>query len=100
MEKNVQHVCLAGEFTIFTAATMREQLLAGFDGADEVEVDLAQVSEIDSAGVQLMVAAKQEAAAQKKVLRFSGHSSAVLDTIDLCSLAAYFGDPVLIHSPA
>ncbi|MBS1160283.1 MAG: hypothetical protein H6R15_2702 [Proteobacteria bacterium] len=92
--------CLAitGEFTIFTAAAWREQMLAALAAADEIEMDLSQVSEIDSAGLQLMVAAKREATEQGKVLRFSGHSAAVLDTLDLTDLSAHFGDPVLIHS--
>ncbi len=97
---SVQKIALAGEFSIFTATAIRDQLLAALGNAQEVEVDLAQVTEIDSAGVQLMVAAKQEAAAQQKTLRFACHSQAVLDTLDLCDLTAYFGDPVLLHSRA
>lgn len=67
----VQRVDLAGEFTILAAAELRERLLAALAAADEIEVDLSRVSEIDSAGVQLMVAAKREAAAREKVLSFS-----------------------------
>ena len=99
-KQSIQRISLTGEFSIFTAAAIRERILAGFGNADEIEVDLAQVTEIDSAGVQLMVAAKQEAALQHKSLRFTGHSPAVLETLDLCELSAYLGDPVLIHSRA
>ncbi|MDD5249756.1 MAG: STAS domain-containing protein [Rhodocyclaceae bacterium] len=89
----VTRVAIAGEFSIFTAAAVRDQLLAALGGAAEVEVDLAQVTELDSAGVQLMLAAKREAAAQDKVLRFTAHSAAVLDTLELCDLSAHCGGP-------
>ncbi|MBI4985015.1 MAG: STAS domain-containing protein [Rhodocyclales bacterium] len=87
-----------GELSIFAAAELRRRLLDALDTAAEVEVDLSQVSEMDSAGVQLMVAAKREAAARNKVLRFSGHSPTVFDILELCDLAGHLGDPVLIHS--
>ena len=97
---SLQRIAIAGEFGIFTAAAIRADLLTALDHAKEVEVDLTQVTELDSAGVQLMVAAKREAAALNKNLHFSGHSQAVLDTLDLTDISAYFGDPLLIHSHA
>lgn len=97
---NMRRIALAGELCIFTAADIRAQLLAAFDGVEEIEADLSQINEIDSAGVQLMVAAKLEAAARQKVLRFTCHSAAVLDILDLTDLTAHFGDPVLLHSRA
>lgn len=94
----VPSMALQGEFTIFNAAAIREQILACMDGACELEIDLSQVIEIDSAGMQLMVSAKKEAAAQGIVLHYTGHSPAVQDLLDLCDLSAILGDPVLIHS--
>ena len=68
--------------------------------ASEVEVDLSAVGEIDSAGVQLMGAAKREAALRQKALRFSGHSPTVIDVLELCKLCSHLGDPLLICSQA
>ena len=99
-KKAVTRIDILGDLNIFNAAEQRQRLLAALEAGSEVEVNLSEVSEIDSAGIQLMVAAKQEATAQKKTLCFSGHSPAVLDTLDLCDLTAYFGDPVLLHSRA
>jgi hypothetical protein len=31
-------------------------------------------------------------------LRLAGHSRAVLEVFDLCNLAAYFGDPLVISN--
>ncbi len=89
-------VSLAGEVGIFSALAVREQLLCALSDADEVEVDLAQVTDLDSAGVQLMVAAKREAADHGKTLRFVSHSTAVIAILDLLGLTATLGDPVLL----
>lgn len=90
-------LAIAGEFTIFTARELHERLLAALaDVASDIEVDLSGVTEIDSAGLQLMIAAKREAAAQGKALHFTGHSPAVVELLDFCDLAGYFGDPLLL----
>jgi anti-anti-sigma factor len=94
----LKRIAITGEFTIFNAGAVRDQLLAALEDADEIEVDLAQAVEIDSAGLQLMVAAKREAVEKQKTLRFTCHSPAVLDALDLTDLSAYFGDPVLLPS--
>ena len=89
---------IKGELTIFTAAELRQQMLDVLEASAELEVDLSAVSEMDSAGMQLMVSAKKEAAARNKQLHFSGHSAAVVDLLELCDLTGYFGDPLLIRS--
>ena len=90
---------ITGELTIFTAATLKQTLLDAIaqGGPDEIDIDLSDVSEIDSAGLQLMVMTKREAAAAGKNVRFVRHSDAVLDLIDLCDLSGFFGDPMLIR---
>ena len=97
-KQSVQRLAIIGDLNIFNAAEQRQRLLDALDTGKEVEVDLSQVSEIDSAGIQLMVAAKREAATRAKPLRFTGHSPAVFDILELCDLAGHLGDPVLIHS--
>ena len=94
----LMRVRIKGELSIFTAATLRQQLLDALETQPEVEVDLSEVSEMDSAGMQLMVAAKREAANRNKPLRFTGHSAAVFDVLELCDLSGHLGDPLLIHS--
>lgn len=102
-ETSVKRIDLRGEFNIFTATAVRQQLLDALDqpgegGAEiEVEIDLAGVNEIDSAGIQLMIAAKREAATRNRVLRFVGHSREVFDVLELCDVTGQLGDPVLIQ---
>lgn len=100
MQNNPTHIEIKGELNIYTVAALRLQLLEALDAANEVEVDLSAVGEMDSAGMQLMVAAKREAAQHQKTLRFSGHSPAVFDVLELCKLGGHLGDPLLIRSQA
>jgi anti-sigma B factor antagonist len=90
---------IEGEMTIYTALELKDKLLAPLDQCARLEIDLAGVSEIDSAGVQLLVMAKTEAGARGIDLSLVGHSPAVLEVFELCNLENFFGDPVMIGSP-
>lgn len=92
------HFTIEGEMTIYNALELKDKLLAPLDQCAHMEIDLAGVSEIDSAGLQLLVMVKNEARARGKTLRISGHSPAVLEVLDVCKLEGFFGDPVLILS--
>jgi len=54
---------VAGEMTIYCVAEMKGELLSCIDRDTEVEIDLSEVSEMDTAGFQLLLLAKREAAA-------------------------------------
>lgn len=82
--------------TIYQAAELKQMLLSALQQASSVDLDLSGISEIDSAGLQLLLMAKRESLRSGKSLRVVAHSAATLDVIDTCNLAAYFGDPVLI----
>ncbi len=89
-------IAIVGELTIYTAMELKDKLLTGLSAAEELELDLAEVGEIDAAGLQLLVMIKREAAALGKDLHFTGHSQVVLELLDLSGLAGFFGDPLLI----
>ena len=99
-EGNSCRIAIQGEMTIDTAAELLRGLTAPLARSEVAEVNLGGISELDSAGLQLLVAAKHEAAAKGKTLRFVGHSQPVLDVLDLCDLAGHFGDPVVLHPQA
>jgi len=92
------HIFLSGELTIYQASDMKPQLLDAISRCTEIELHLADVSEIDTAGLQLLVLIEQEALRTSKHLRLTEHSPAVVDIIQLFDLNGYFGDPVLIQS--
>jgi anti-anti-sigma factor len=82
--------------TIYTAADMKNELMTHMVQSCDREIDLSEVSEMDSAGLQLLIMAKREAERHGTNLRLTGHSRAVLDVLDMCNLASYFGDPVVL----
>ena len=85
-----------GELTIYRAAELKQTLLAAVAEHAELEVDLSQVSEFDSAGLQLLLLAKREAGAAGRTLRLVDHSPAVVEVLDLFDLVAHFGDPLVV----
>ena len=89
-------VSIDGELTIFTAADLKARLLAALDDSSAIEVDLAQVTEMDSAGLQLLIATKRQAGASGKAIRFLGHSPAVQDVLELTDLEQHLGDAAII----
>jgi len=98
-EDGICRIGIDGEMTIYSAAQAKENLLSAMVNCNEIEMNLAHVSEIDAAGLQLLALVKREAADRNKPLHFVAHSQAVLDMLDLCNLAGVFGDPVVL-SPA
>jgi anti-sigma B factor antagonist len=89
---------IEGELTIYRAAELKQTLLAAVAANEAVEVDLSQVSEFDSAGLQLLLLAKREAGATGRSLRLVDHSPAVVEVLELFDLAAHFGDPLVVAS--
>ena len=75
-----------GELTIYRAAELKPALL----GAPVLE--LAGVSEIDTAGVQLLLLARREAQAQGRGWRIGARSAAVDEALALLGLADSLGD--------
>ena len=89
---------IAGEMTIYTAADWSAQLRPLLSSAGDIAIDLSQVTEMDASGMQLLMLAKRETQRNGSRLHLNGHSQAVLDIFELCDLAAYFGDPLVLSS--
>ena len=86
---------ITGELTIFRTAEIKEILLA--DPPPDV-LDLSGVTDIDTAGVQLLMMAKKNARAAQRELHLVGHSPEVIEVFELFNVVGYFGDPLLIAS--
>ncbi|MCP4697467.1 MAG: STAS domain-containing protein [Gammaproteobacteria bacterium] len=87
---------VAGELTLHNAVEFKAALLAALADCEELEIDLAEVSDMDSAGFQVLVLVKREALAQNKQCSLHSHSQVVIDVLDIYHMAAYFGDPVVL----
>ena len=91
-------LALDGEMNIYRAAELGQVLRAALAGnTGGLALDLSGVTEIDSAGVQLLMAAKRTAQAAGIPLTLNAHSPAVLDVFERLDLAAFFGDSLVIH---
>lgn len=93
-------LAIDGEMTIYRAAELKPVVLAALKDHGTLELDLSGVTEIDTAGVQILVLAKQAAQAAGSVLRLAAHSPAVLEVFELLDMGAYFGDAVLVTPAA
>ena len=85
-----------GELTIYHAAALRDQLLEVLDDPRELELNLAGVTELDTAGAQLLMTMKKERAGHGRSLTLTNHSACVLDAFELLGLVGYFNDPVVL----
>ncbi len=81
-------VRIAGEMTIYSASDLKPQLLGALADSQELEISAAEVTEMDTAGVQLLLLAKQEASRAGKALRLVAPSPVVQDVLACYRLAA------------
>ena len=92
----MQTLAIEEEMTIFTAAQQKLRLLSFLESGDVLEIDLAKVSELDTAGLQLLILVKREAVRRGKALNFILHSKAILEVLELTNLTNAFGDQVIL----
>lgn len=74
-----------GEMTIYRALELKELLRAALDGASSLELDLSGVTELDTAGLQLLMAAQQSAP-----LSIGARSEAVAEVFSTFQLGSRF----------
>ena len=79
-------VSISGGCTIFEAADLRAQLLPLADSSGLLVVNLAAISEIDTAGVQVLLALQK----QTPLTLFTGPAAAVVQALDLLNLNRCF----------
>ncbi len=85
---------IEGEMTIYRAAELKD-VLAGavaqaVSEARALALDLSDVTEFDSAGVQLLLLARREVQRHGQVLRLEACSPAVREVFELTGLTARF----------
>lgn len=95
---DARRLVLETDLTIYNAAEHKRALLDALGQAKVVELDLARVGEIDSAGLQVLLLAKRESLAAGRDLRIVAHSPAVQELLDFLNVAGYFGDPLVISA--
>lgn len=90
----ILHVAIAGEMTIYNASEQKNKLVELLSSTTDLQVDLSAVTEIDSAGLQILLWLKKEVSGVKLI----NHSQSVVSVFELLNLAMYFGDPIVLSS--
>jgi anti-sigma B factor antagonist len=91
-----KRISLSEDLTIYHALDQKQVLLEAISATGDLELDLSQVSEMDTAGLQLLIMLKKEAQRAGKRVSIVAHSQAVRAVIDFCNMATEFGDPLVI----
>lgn len=78
-----------GEMTIYAAATLAESLRVAIDAqSGDCRIDLSEVSEFDTTGLQILLMARRACAEAKKTLSFVKPSAVVSETLGLLRIEA------------
>jgi len=94
----VARIALDGEMTIYRAADLKTTVLEALRKTQVLEIDLSGITELDTAGLQVLMLAKLTANADQRELRLLQHSPAVVEIFDMLDMGAFFGDALLIHT--
>lgn len=89
-------LALRGEFSIYRAAELRLLLLDwlhAHDAGSRLVLDLSEVSDMDSAGAQLLVAAQHTAQQRGLHLQWQAPSPAVREVLQLLALQGLCPSP-------
>jgi len=99
IENSASSCCLKliGEMTIYAASQVKDHLIMPINAAQEVDVDASGITDIDSAGMQLLILAKCHADQLGKPFQLSKPSRPVVEFINLFSLNEFFALPLSAH---
>lgn len=95
-DASIFELMIPGDMTIYEAEELQAKFSEVVDMNKSVSVNMANVAEMDSAGLQLMVSLKKTLDDKGKTLVFQNHSRAVIDLLDLMDMTTYFGDPIVL----
>ncbi len=94
----ITYLSIDDEMTIYTALELKNALVQYLKADHELQINLASVSEIDSAGLQILLLLKQESEQKHIKLSLTEHSQAVTEVFELLNLSAHFGDPMVLSA--
>lgn len=97
-KKGELHLVVQEEMTIYTVLEQKRTLLDYLKSAKQLHIDLGGVTEIDGAGIQLLMFLKQEAMSREIKLSLIEHSQPVVEAFELLNLSKHFGDPIMISA--
>lgn len=81
--EGARHIAVSGEMTVYTAAECHKRLLELLPLTVETRVDLSGVTEMDTAGMQLVAGLQREAAVRGVAFAITAHSPATRELLGL-----------------
>ncbi|MCR9142918.1 MAG: STAS domain-containing protein [bacterium] len=87
---------IRGELVFRNIAEAHAELKESLAELPPAALDLSGVEDLDTSGVQLLIALKQEFARSGRVLRLVEHSPIVLEFFALYGLVGFFGDRIVL----
>ncbi|MBX3235716.1 MAG: STAS domain-containing protein [Nitrospiraceae bacterium] len=82
----VHRLHIAGELTIYSALELKPRLLGALAQKSALEIHAGNVTEVDTAGIQLLLLAKREAAGAGKQLSLMTPSQSLREALGQCFL--------------
>jgi anti-anti-sigma factor len=98
INEGVTHLAIEDEMTIYTALEQKNDLSQYLELDSDLQINLSNVTEIDSAGLQILLFIKQEAARLNFQFSLIQHSQAVVEVFELLNLGSHFGDPIILSA--
>ena len=92
-ENGICQVMATDCMTIYEAAQQKVALLQILNEHTHMDIDLSNVNEMDTAGLQILLLLKRTAEKTGKTLRLVAQSPATLDVLDRYNLDNFFSDP-------
>lgn len=87
-------ISIEGEINIYRAQQLKNELVLALNSCEELELNLENVNELDSAGLQVLALLKKEAQRSGKALRLTAHSPVVLEAMNTLQLTHFFDNPL------
>jgi len=84
---------LPADLRIQSATALRDRLLVALEGTGPLRLQAAGVARLDTAGLQLLVAAAREAARRGRELRLAAPSAPLTEGLERLGLEDYFSLP-------
>lgn len=94
----VKALTIPGDMTIYEAEEIKSLFDKAAKSKGNICVNLENVSEIDSAGIQLMISLKKTLIENDREVTFESHTEAVINLFDVFDIATYFGDPIIMDN--
>jgi len=87
-------ILIQDEMMIYNVLEHKNKLCFHLESENIIQLDLANVSEIDSAGIQLLMFLKTRSDLEKKEIIFINSSDAVLEVINFLNLSTFLNIPI------